>query len=388
MKKILITLYQTKSHSLYKQFINNPPEGYQYFTLDDFFDEFIFEKHSNIFLEILAKIRRNKKIIDVAKKNKIDLIYCCDGVLLFNSPIPWVLEFEHATSLIAHNFSLWKIAKYILPLILKQKKIKYLIPWTEAGASSLRQNLNLSQVVLQKIKPIHLCLGLIEKFDDIEKRKVKQNFFSMLFVTSVNYNGEGEFYSKGGRIIVKVFEKLKKEYSNVRLILRSKIPKEFSYLKNDPNVEVYEESLEKDNFERLFLGADIFLFPGYQSPGMAFLDAMNYNLPIITTDIFANREMVISNKNGYTIQFPLSSKVNYLLRKYGIKNIPFGGKAEEDAVSEKMVDDFIEKIMKLKDNNDSLMEMGANSKKLILKEFSLEKRNKELKSVFDRSLNL
>ena len=125
MKKVLFTLYKKHSHSLYKQFIDNSPAGYEYFTLDDFFDEFIFEKSSNLFSEITAKIKRNQKIVEVAGRNKIDIIYCCDGMLLFNSPIPWILEFEHATSLIAHNFGLWKIVKYIVPLLLRQKNLKF-----------------------------------------------------------------------------------------------------------------------------------------------------------------------------------------------------------------------------------------------------------------------
>ena len=83
MKKVLFTLYKKHSHSLYKQFIDNSPAGYEYFTLDDFFDEFIFEKSSNLFSEITAKIKRNQKIIEVALILFIVVMECCFSTLLF-----------------------------------------------------------------------------------------------------------------------------------------------------------------------------------------------------------------------------------------------------------------------------------------------------------------
>jgi len=386
MKKVLFTLYKKRSHSLYKQFINDPPEGYQYFTLDDFFDDFIFEKSSSLFFEIIAKVKKNQKIIRVARKNKIDIIYCCDGVSLFNSPISWVLEFEHATSLIAHNFNLWKVAKYILPLVLRQKNLKYIIPWTVAGAFSLEKNLEIGEDVRKKIVPIHLCLNKTDSFDDIEKRKIEHENFTILFVTSVNYNGEGEFYSKGGRIVIEVFEKLKKEDGNLKVILRSRIPKEFGYLKNDPQVEIYEDILPYEEFQKIFLQSDVFFYPGYQSPGLAFLDAMNYNLSIIATDVFANNEMVKSGENGFLVSFPESSSTNHLFQKYGIKNIPSGSMAREDLLDEKMIDSSVEIIIKLKNSHKLLTDMGKSSKDLLKKEFSLEKRNSMLKEVFDNCL--
>ncbi len=382
MKKVLFTLYKNHTHSLYKQFINNPPVGYWYFTLDDFLDEFIFNKSSNLLSEIIAKIKRNQKIIKIAKKNNIDIIYSCDGILLFNSPIPWVLEFEHTTSLISHFFGFWKIAKYLLPQILKQKNLKYLIPWTKAGADSLGINLNLSKSVLTKIIPIHLCLNQIDSFNNIERKRISHEKFSIIFVTSVNYNSENEFYSKGGRIVVKVFEKLKKD-KNIKLILRSKLPTEFDYLKNNPQVEIYEDTLTHDKFQKIFLKADILFFPGYQSPGMAFLDAMSYNLPIITTDVLANKEMVKSGINGYLVPFPKSSKVNYLFNKYGIKNVPTGYMSRNDLLDEKMISSFVKKVIRLKEDKNLLIKMGKNSKDILIKGFSLEKRNRELKSIFN-----
>ncbi len=386
MKKVLLMLYKSKSHSLYKQFINNPPKGYEYVTLDNFTDEFLFKPTKNIFLEIFNKIERNYQIIKIAKKNQVDIIYCCDGIMLFNSPIPWVLELEHATSLIAHNFKIWKIAKKVVPFFLKQRNLKYIIPWTKAGSDSLVSNLELGNDVLAKIKPIYLCLNKINSFDDVEKKKIKHKKFSMLFVTSVNYNGEGEFYSKGGKIVIETYNQLKK-IIEVSLILRSRIPDEYAYLKDNPDVEIYEENMPYDEFEKLFLMADIFLFPGYQSPGLVFLDAMNYNLPIIATDVFANKEMVKEKWNGFLINFPKNSNVHYLKKRFNIKVIPSGNMAKVDVTNEKTIDSFVKKIKEIKRNEKLRQSMRKNSTKLLLKEYCLLKHNRQLKEIFNKTLN-
>jgi len=382
MKNVLLTLYRNRSHSLYKQFINNPPEGYRYFVLDDFLDDFIFESSPNFFIEITRKIKRNRVIIKAAVKNNIDIIYCCDGMLLFNSPIPWIVDLEHVTGLISNNYRLWKIGKLIIPYLLKQKNLKYLIPWTEAGANALRCNFKLSREVLNKIVPVRLCLEKIADYEDIERKKTPHDSFTIVFVTSVNYNGENEFYAKGGRIVVRVFEELKKKM-DVTLLLRGKIPAEFGYLRNDPTAEIHENPLSSDEFQNLFLRSDVFFFPGYQSPGMAFLDAMNYNLPIVSTNVFSNAEMVKDGWNGFLTDFPAANIAFYLSSEFDIKGVPSGVRAREDQIDAGMIEDLVGKIVRLQKKSSLLKSMGANAKKMVQNEFSLMKRNNQLKSIYN-----
>jgi len=382
MKKILITLYKEKCHSLYREFIYDPPEGYRYFTLDDFTDEFIFEESGSIFVEIYNKIRRNRFIIDIAKKNDIDIIYCTSGMLLFNSPIPWVIEFESAASFIIHKLQYWGIVKRVLPFILRQKNLKALIPWTGAALHSLLSNIAEDKVVKNKIIPIHLCL---RKIDDIIQKN-SHNLFTILFVTTLNNNAEKEFYTKGGRIVAGIIKKMK-EVVSVRFILRSKIPEEYQYLKLEKNIEVYEDCLPEGKFKSIFLESDVFLFPCYQSPGLVFLDAMNSDLPIISTNIFSNPEMVIEGYNGFLIDLPKSSKVNFLETEYGIKNVQTGKGIKDDDISESLIEKFCEKIMILYRDTTLKEKMGNNSKKLLIKEFSIRKRNEGLKAVYDKILN-
>lgn len=382
MKRILFTLYKDRCHSLYKQFIFDPPEGYQYFTLDDFTDEFILSESQNIFVEIFNKIKRNFAIINIAKKNNIDIIYCTSGMLLFNSPLPWVIEFESAISFVIHKLEYWKIAKKILPILLKQKNLKALIPWTEAAANSLLSNIAEIEKIRNKIIPAYLCLKKIDAGD----KKIKSGAFTILFVTTLNNNAEKEFYTKGGRILAEIFSKLKNKIP-VRFILRSKIPDEFSYLKTEKGIEVYEECLPENEFEKIFLESDMFLFPCYQSPGLVFLDAMKYSLPIVATNIYSNPEMVINDFNGFLINFPSSSRVNYLETKFGIKNIQTGKQTRNDVITEEMVNTFCEKILRLYSDKNLREKMASNSRKLFKEKFTIQKRNEKLKAIYDNIVN-
>jgi len=383
MKRVLFTLYKDKCHSLYRNFIFDPPEGYQYFTLDDFTNEFLFEESENILIEIYNKIRRNQRIIQIAQSNNIDIIYCASGMLLFNSPIPWIIEFESAASFIIHKLQYWRIVKRILPLTFRQKNLKALVPWTEAAAHSLLSNVVVCNTVRNKITPIHLCLGSTET--DIQE-KLFRDEFTILFVTTLNNNADKEFYTKGGRIISRVFFKLKGRIP-VRFILRSKIPDEYAHLKFEKDIEIYEDCLPLDKFRKIFLESDAFFFPCYQSPGLVFLDAMNFNLPIISTNVFSNSEMIINGYNGFLIDFPNSSTVNYLETEFDIKDVQTGKRSKDDTISDDMVDEFCEKIIILYKDKNLRKNMAKNSKQLLLEKFTIESRNKQLKFIYDKILN-
>ncbi len=385
-KRVLFTLYRNKCHSLYRQFLSCPPKGYEYLTLDDTIGKNIFSVSESFFGNISNKIKRNRLIINSAIRNDIDLIYCCDGILLFASPLPWVVDIEHVTSFVAHNFNLWRLSKWAIPAILLQRNLKFIIPWTKAGAQSIRMNLRLSEMVMRKIVPIHLCLEntLIQPLGS--KKKIRKSSATLLFVTSVNYNSDVEFFSKGGKIVVAIYERLISRGVDIRLILRSKLPETYDYLRKDPLVSIYQDTLDSKDFSSLFLQSDIFLFPGYQSPGMAFLEAMNHSLPILATDVFANGEMVHEGVNGFLAKFPDRSKVHYLQPSFGIKLVPSSEFSRTDSDFDCIVEKLSEKIVWFLSNPKEMERFGKMSKNLLQKGFSLGLRNKKLGEIFDISL--
>jgi hypothetical protein len=71
--------------------------------------------------------------------------------------------------------------------LLKQKKLKYIIPRTQAGNKSISLNIYLTKKQKEKFIPIHLCLNKKEAFPI---QKPEDHPFTILFITSLNDNRE------------------------------------------------------------------------------------------------------------------------------------------------------------------------------------------------------
>lgn len=378
--KILFLLYKNNCHNLYQQFINNPPAGFEYYTLDQFLNEDIYIDTKNIIKLLLYKICAIHKILYIAKRNNIDLIYSCNGQILLNSPIPWIMDLEHALSLVGLNTNLWKIGKLLLPTILNQRQLKQIIPWTNAGTKTLITNLNLNESIIKKIKSIPLCSTnsgtLKRKFD---------GKFTILFVTSKNYNYESEFYSKGGKYVVEIF-KILNSFVDAQLIIRGKIPLEYQYLKNNSNIKIYDKILNENKFKKLFLKSHVLLYPGYQSPGMLFIDSLCYSLPVICSDIFANNEMVKNKETGFLVPLSPTSSVNNLFVTQGIKDIPSGKNSKTDIIDQNMVNQYVRILLQLEKERGVLKNISTNCFNSYLEKFSLHRRNKKLSILYNSCL--
>jgi len=383
MRKILFTLYKNKTHSLYRQFISNPPEWYKYYFLDDFFNYNVFDSWKTFIQNLLLKIKRNNLILDIAKKNNIDLIYSVDWQLLFSRQIPWIVDLEHLSPMIWHDVNHFKIYKKIIPFILSQKSLKKIIPWTKAGEKSLKLNLKLNKKVLNKIKVIHLCKNNYKK--NIEYKE-NTDIIKILFITSVNYNFEWEFFSKWWPVVIKIFEELEKIWKKVELRIRWKLPKEFNFIRKNKNIFIYEDILNWNKFENLFLESNIFLYPWYQSPWMVFLDVLEYWIPIITNKIFSNNEHVLNWKNWYLINISKYCSAYHWNNNYWIKWIPNWTYSKEEY--NKIINDkdyiwnYIQSILNIFEKW-RLNFFSKESRTIFEKEFIFEKRNNELKLIYN-----
>jgi len=58
----------------------------------------------------------------------------------------------------------------------------------------------------------------------------------------------------------------------------------------------------RPELEREFLTADIFVYPTHITPSIVMLDAMSYGLPVVTTDVWANPELVQDGHNGLLVE--------------------------------------------------------------------------------------
>jgi glycosyltransferase involved in cell wall biosynthesis len=382
MKKIFLD-FHGRPHSLYDNLVNYPPDGYEFIKGATSFSKLInFSTRNYRFTQGIAK--SIDKLIPVSiiypffeqylsLNQDIQFIYS-SGHLIFKK-IPWVVDLEYSTHISGYNNFFFNGYKKTIEKRLSSEFCKAILPWTESGKKTIVSAFK-SKKIQDKVKTIHLAVpkkNFIKKFDN-EKIRI-------LFVASQNI--PKDFDIKGGKEVFEAFAILNKRYDNLELIVRSFVPlyyrKKFQY----PNIRIIDSIIPWIELEKIFISADIFLFPSHNTPGLVLLDAMSYELPVITTDIWANSEIIEDGKTGFLIQ--KSNKIRYYDENY----VPQWSSSEalkiiKNNVDPQIINQIVEVTANLIENSNLRRKLGYSARLEIEKgKFSIENRNKKLKEIFD-----
>ena len=377
-----------KLHSYLKELIRYPPDGYEFITHETALDRSVLKPLLNSSVVYFA-LQRNllEKLIPMhlvksyaerfLKKAPPDaaLTYSYGHPIFRNEP--WVVEVEWATQLTGFSAAHLKRYKGILEKTLASVHCKKIICWSELCRNSVLAGMDCSQFQ-HKIEDVPHAVakkGFTKVHDDNKVR--------LLFVGSANI--PGEFDLKGGKEALEVFRLLSSKYDNLELVVRSDVP---SSIKREyermPGLKIMEGTLPQNLLEQEFLSADILLFPGHHTPFLVLLDAMSYELPIVTTDAYANGEIVANGVTGFVI--PASRNVPYFVRKF----IPDGRSPRfRKAIKEidnRMVHDTADRTSILIENPELRRQMGkAGRSEIENGKFSIQNRNEKLKQIFDEA---
>jgi glycosyltransferase involved in cell wall biosynthesis len=158
----------------------------------------------------------------------------------------------------------------------------------------------------QKIVQVPYGPTIEDKLDDV----IMRDRNSILFVGK-------DFKRKGGVILLKAFEKVKKEIKDARLIIVG--PRKDDLKINQPGVKVIGYLHDKKEVNDLFKRASVFVLPSFCEPfGLVFLEAMAYQLPCIGTTVDAIPEIIEDEKTGFLVSpgdiDTLAEKIIILLR--------------------------------------------------------------------------
>ncbi len=389
MKKVYLDI-AGRMHSLYKELVLYPPSGYQFITQNTSWDKvsnaasrvnliYFFQQRA---LDKVIPTNLTKAYFERFKKppRGTDLTYAT-GHLVFRKE-PWVVDLEFVTQLAGYNLRHFKRYKKLIEKVLVSEYCKKIICWTEAGKKTVLLNMNCESFA-HKIEVVPLAVRKKDFVKDYsDKEKVK-----LLFVGSANITEE--FAYKGGTIILEAFVLLHQKYPNLELVIRSDIPQQIKdkYAGLD-NLRLIEGIIPWEQLEEEFKSADIFLFPSHSTPGLAILDAMSYELPVVTTDVWANPEMVEDGKTGFVIR--KSERVPYYTESF-IPNWDYhsGSKFMKsiETTDPKVVEELVDKTSLLVENKELRKRMGrAGREEIENGKFSLEKRNERLKRIFDEAV--
>jgi glycosyltransferase involved in cell wall biosynthesis len=218
------------------------------------------------------------------------------------------------------------------------------------------------------------------------KKEHNKDRVKILFVNSGNINTALHFYAKGGAEVVEAFKVLSQKQDNIELVIRSGMPQSLKRkLVQLSRVKVIDKPIPWSELEKEWLSADIFVLPNHvNTPAQIFFDAMSYGLPVVTTDTWANSEIVENGKTGFLIHNPRSAN----FQEGPILHLTHPKYTEEimKGPEPRVVEGIIEAISTLIENSKLRKEMGKAARwEIEHGKFSLKKRNEKLKKILDEA---
>lgn len=373
-------------HSYYRALATHPPQGYEFVTSESSLEKVAktaskidFSYSLFLGLDKIVPLNLMKSYWGKFRKipQNIDLTYSYDHLVFRKEP--WVVDIEFVSQLVSYYQKQFKRYKGVIQKALASEYCKKIICGTEAAKRTVLLNLD--------------CTGFEHKLDvvpfTVRKKDFTKHFTNnkvkLLFVGSANISGQFEI--KGGGEILEAFILLNRKYENLELVIRSDVSDSIKRKYHDSgNIRIIDEEIPWPMLEQEFQSADIFLLPVHNTPYSVFLDAMSYELPIVTIDAWANSEIVEDGKTGLLAQ--KSENIPYYVENL----IPsFGTPQFQNAIKTsdpKVVQELVEKTSILIENQHLRREMGkAGRWEVEHGRFSTEERNEKLKQIFDEALS-
>ncbi|MBI4333640.1 MAG: glycosyltransferase family 4 protein [Chloroflexi bacterium] len=373
-----------KPNPLYDELVSRPPEGYKFTVgtspLKRRASRVAKNRAPYWLLGKLDKIAPLALLRARAESLKrvppdTDLIVSC-GMLVYRR-VPWVADHEYLSLLLGGNIGYFNTYRGFLERAFASEYCKRIICWSQVARKVVESNLDCGKFQ-DKLEVVYFAIRSKEFKKDFRNGKVK-----LLFVGSANL--PGEFKIKGGRETLEAFLLLRQQYSQVELVVRSDVPPDIKtkYGGNE-GLTIIDTPLPRERLEQEYKTADIFVLPAHNTPWMVPLEAMSYELPIVSLDVWGNPEIVEDGKTG------LLARTSEGLRYYTDSFMPYFGTREFmksiESPDPAVVADLAAKIGVLIENAELRRQMGAAGRREVEQgKFSIERRNAQLKRIFDEA---
>ena len=376
----MIEVYFRKGgHPAYDEIFNYPPEGVKY-RMARMFSAGERDRPSIIPTSIRYKLKHSTfglyrklwgNVNAIPLKSSEDLIYSSGGLMVTTNK-PWATDIEHGCALIGyrqHERNLEGVLRKTKEHI-KSHKCK-ILPWSNAAKRSL-ENLLETKEFEEKIEVVYPAMH----FEKFTKKKKDTDSINFLYINR-------KFYGKAGLETLQSFDALSKRYDITMTFLSNTPLNVFKKFDKNKKITFIESPIPHDKTLKLYKNADIFILPTlFDCFGFVFLEAMAYQLPIISTNIFAVPEIVEDEKTGllvspevqmyndkYLFEFPNISALSDYVKRHPL---------------EKLQRQLEEKMEILIQDRQKRLSFGKNGRKMVEKgKFSIERRNEQLKRIYE-----
>lgn len=276
-------------HTAHADLLRYPPRNVQYFKssfVSSSKNKFVSNVKRKLFRAYTKMMNKPHSIYVPVPKNA-QLIHATSGVIPTNK-FPWVIDLEHVHSFVGFQPGRdLKNVKREIENYLFSEYCRKILPWSNACKKSILNGLD--KKLDDKIEVIHPTITAFKV------KKKKHDGVNILFVGN-------NFYEKGARELLHAYNNLKNKF-DVNLTVISEHPSEFE--KKYPEVKFVRSPIPRKSVYEHYSNSDIFTLPSYHDTyGLVYVEAMNFELPIVATNVFAIPEIV--GNAGVLLQTPIS----------------------------------------------------------------------------------
>ncbi len=369
----------------YEELVADPPHGYRFIHPISRLESagIILNKTKWAF----ATLEATNRVIPVhLLRSYVDRFVRSDGVDLIYAVMrlwwrqdPWVVDFlGEQPHVIVGGEHVFTTCTPLVRKALGSRACKKIIYDVEAGKRALLSLLGMPELE-RKIAVIYPATSA--------KRFVKHEAtgpIRLLFVGSANIDNANQFETKGGRILLEAFQQLKRRYTDLELVVRSRVPRDVRDRFGSVNgLTIVEEILPVHQLEKLFLDADIFVAPVHTVPSKTIVQAMSYELPIVMTDAWSAPELIDNGRTGILIHHPTAHTftdgfvVHFDSREY---------RRVLSTVNPELVRGVVESVTRLIEDPELRRRLGREARHEVeVGRFSRKQRNEALKRVLDEA---
>lgn len=233
------------------------------------------------------------------------LAHCANDVVFYNTQVPAALagrvrnhhpyvlstdltpiQYDQLGHLYGHRpdrIALLKTYKHYVNKNLFQNAAK-LLPWSTWVRNSLISDYDVSPDKIEVVPPGVDLQRWIPGYRD------REGALRILFVG-------GDFYRKGGQLLLEAFRTLPPGTAELILVTRSEIP-------NDKGISVHRDMQPNSPvLIELFRSCDIFVLPTEaEAFGIAAVEASAVGLPVIATAVGGLQDIVVNGETGFLLQ--------------------------------------------------------------------------------------
>ncbi len=217
---------------------------------------------------------------------KADMLYCCQHIPITRKG--WVLDLDYPPAIIRYKHSLQRgrLQVWLTNLMTKSDQCKAIVFWSDAAKKTYCSVYRPNKTVQKKMYVIYPGVT--------QKKKKRNKCCRFLWVANL-------FHQKGGGDLLSAWKRFHKQHPKSELVMIGDIPKKIQKRHEGQGV-FFKQRMPREQLFEEYRNADVFVYPTKMDIfGLVILEALSFQLPVITTKDYCTQEMVKHEINGLLV---------------------------------------------------------------------------------------